>query len=359
MSKIVPVILSGGSGSRLWPVSTPTAPKQFQPLVGVGSMFSQTLARASDRTRFTAPIIVCGGAHVGHVRTDLDAAKITDAQIVIEPAARNTAPAIALASLLVRDQDADAQILVMPADHVMTDVAAFLAAVETVRAVVEKGALATFGISPSYPETGYGYIAAGSPLAQNSMVHHVERFVEKPPRDKAEDMLAKGGHYWNAGIFLMHAEEFLKELNRQQPRIAQSCQMAMDRAQRDGQCIYPETEAFSASPSDSIDYAVMENARNVVVIPVDPGWSDVGGWAALHALDDKDMQGNVCSGDVLAVEANNNYFRADKGRRIAAVGVSNLVVVSHGNDILIVPKDRTQEVREVAARLTSPSSPNA
>lgn len=322
-------------------------------------MFVQTLARVSDRSRFTAPIIVCGTPHLAHVQADLDAARIEDAQIIIEPAARNTAPAIALASLIAQDGEGDAMLLVMPADHVMNDVAAFLTAVETVSPIAETGALATFGISASYPETGYGYIAAGVALPESEAVQQVGRFVEKPPREKAEEMLAQGGHYWNAGIFLMRANQFLEELDRQQPLITQSCRLATERAYRAGRCIYPEAESFAASPSDSIDYAVMENAANVVVVPVDPGWSDVGGWAALYELDDKDPQNNVCIGDVLAIDAENNYFRTDSGRRIAAVGVSNLVVVSHGDDILIIPKNRAQEVREVAARLASAASSNA
>ncbi|MBB5707613.1 mannose-1-phosphate guanylyltransferase [Sphingopyxis panaciterrulae] len=351
MTTIAPVILSGGSGTRLWPVSTGDAPKQFQPLAGESSMFRQTLARAADRSRFAAPIIVCGRAHVRHVEADLAAAGIGDARILVEPAARNTAPAIALAALAVTP---DAIMLVMPADHVMTDVPAFLAAIDAVLPAVEAGALATFGIAPSHPETGYGYIAAGDPLPGNPYVHAVRRFVEKPAREKAEAMLAEDGHYWNAGIFLMRADRFLQELDRQQPSIAKACAEAMNGAeQKDGQ-VHPAPEAFLASPADSIDYAVMEGAENVVVTPVDPGWSDVGGWAALHELGEKDAAGNVVIGQVLSIDAEGNYLRVDAGKRLAVVGISGLVVVAHGNDIVIVPRDRAQDVKKIVESLSNP-----
>lgn len=348
---IVPVILSGGSGTRLWPVSTADAPKQFQPLTGGGSMFLQTLARASDRTRFAAPLVVCGPAHVAHVEADLATARIDDARIIVEPAARNTAPAIALAALAALADDPAATILVMPADHVMTEVPAFLAAVEAAHPAVDAGALATFGIAPSHPETGYGYIAAGEPVTGAPGVHAVRRFVEKPPREKAEAMLSEGGHYWNAGIFLMRADRFLAELARQQPAMASACTAAMGGARTEGAEIHPHAEAFLASPSDSIDYAVMEGAERVVVVPVDPGWSDVGGWAALHALGDKDAAGNVRIGNVIALDANDNYLRAGDGKRIAVVGVSDLVVVAHGDDVLVIPRERAQEVKAIVEAL--------
>ena len=351
MNIIVPVILSGGSGTRLWPVSTGTAPKQFQPLTGSESMFLQTVGRTGDRSRFAAPLVVCGPAHVAHVEANLAAAGLDDARIIVEPGARNTAPAIALAALAALADDPAATILVMPADHVMTDVPAFLEAVEAARPAVEGGALATFGIAPSHPETGYGYIAAGDPVADIPGVHAVLRFVEKPPREQAEAMLAEGGHYWNAGIFLMRADRFLAELARQQPAMASACTAAMDGARADGAKLHPGADAFLASPSNSIDYAVMEGAERVVVVPVDPGWSDVGGWAALHAIGDKDAAGNVRIGEVIALDANDNYLRAGDGKRIAVVGVSDLVVVAHGDDILVIPRERAQEVKAIVEAL--------
>lgn len=346
---IVPVILSGGSGTRLWPVSTVDDPKQFQPLLGEDSMFRRTLARAADRTRFAAPIVVCGNAHVAHVEADLAAAGIVDARIIVEPAARSTAPAIALAALAL---DPRSVMLVMPSDHAMTDVSAFLDAIAVTLPAVEDGALALFGIAPSRPETGYGYIAAGEPVSGREGVLAVRRFVEKPARDKAEAMLSEGAHYWNAGIFLMRVSRFLNELERQQPAMAQACAAAMDGAHQDGRLIHLAAEAFLASPSDSIDYAVMEGAENVIVTPVDPGWSDVGGWAALHELGEKDAAGNVTVGQVLSIDAEGNYLRADAGKRLAVIGVSGLVVVAHGNDIVIVPRDRAQDVKRVVESLS-------
>lgn len=348
---IVPVILSGGSGTRLWPVSTQAAPKQFQPLTDGGSMFLQTLGRAIDRNRFTAPMVVCGPAHVAHVEADLAAAGISDAHIIVEPAARNTAPAIALAALAALAAGSAATILVMPADHVMTNPAAFLAAIDAALPAVEAGALATFGIAPTHPETGYGYIAAAAGLAGSPGVHSVRQFIEKPPREAAEAMLAAGGHYWNAGIFLMRADRFLAELDRQQPAMAASCTAAMAHARQAGAHIHPDTGAFLESPANSIDYAVMEGAGQVVVVPVDPGWSDVGGWAALHDLADKDSDGNSRVGDIIAIDARDNYLRACAGKRIAVMGVSDLIVVTHGDDILIIPRDRAQEVKAIVEQL--------
>jgi mannose-1-phosphate guanylyltransferase/mannose-6-phosphate isomerase len=345
---IIPVILSGGTGTRLWPVSTSETPKQFQPLIGDDDMFRQTLARVVDRARFAPPLIVCGPAHVTHVEADLVADGITDATIIVEPAARNTAPAIALAALA---GDPQATLLVMPADHLMTDVVAFHRAIDAALPAVEAGALATFGIAPSHPETGYGYIASGDAFAPG--VHHVRRFVEKPPRDKAEAMLAEGGHYWNAGIFLMRADRFLAELERQQPSIAQACADAMATGRREGLLIHPGEEAFLPSPSQSVDYAVMEGAEQLVVVPVDPGWSDVGGWAALYELAEKDEHDNVRMGEVVALDARGNYLRADGGKRLAVVGVSNLIVVTLGNDLLIIPRERAQEVKSIVEYLAA------
>lgn len=356
MSIIVPVILSGGSGTRLWPVSTSSAPKQFQSLTGEASMFRLTLDRVSDRRRFAAPMVVCGAAHVAHVEADLAAAAIADAQIIVEPAARNTAPAIALAAQCARIGDPAARILVMPADHVMSDVAAFLAAVDAAIPAVDGGALATFGITPSHPETGYGYIAAGDAHPEAPGVRRVSRFVEKPPFDEASAMLAEGGYYWNAGIFLMRADHYIAELERQQPIMAAACAEAVDRVEARGVQLHPDASAFLASPSNSIDYAVMEGAANVVVVPADPGWSDVGGWAALCELGDKDDDGNVRVGETIAVDAYRNYLRAEAGKRIAVVGVSDLVVVAHGDDILVIPRDRAQEVKAIVERLNASGS---
>lgn len=312
-------------------------------------MFRQTIDRVADRERFAAPIVICGPSHVDQVTKDLTAANITDARIIVEPAARNTAPAIALAAELCGSQSLT---LVMPADHVMTDVAAFLTAIELALPAVLDGALATFGIDPSHPETGYGYIAAGSILAGHSAVYAVDRFVEKPERAAAEAMIEKGGHYWNAGIFLMRADRYLAELARQQPAIHSACADAIAQADAGDRIVHPSEAPFVACPSNSIDYAVMEGAGNVVVVPVDPGWSDVGGWAALYELGGKDEDANVLVGDVVGVDIKRNYIRASEGKRVSISGLSDLVVVVEGDDILILPRERAQDVKLLAQKRT-------
>lgn len=347
--KITPVILSGGSGTRLWPMSTPDAPKQFLPLTSAHSMFRLTLDRVADRARYAAPMIVCGPGHVCHVEADLAAAGIADAAIIVEPAARNTAPAIALAALAVGGDDT--QLLVMPSDHVMTDVPAFLQAIDAASVAVAQGALATFGIQPSGPETGYGYIAAGASFPGAAGVRGVERFVEKPALETARGMLSAGSYMWNAGIFLMRADRYLAELAAHAPAIAAACNKAMAAPRRDGLRIHPDSAAFLASPAVSIDYAVMERAANVVVAPVDPGWSDVGSWSALYELGAKDADGNVLSGNAIAVEASGNLVRAGAGKRVAMLGVSDLIVIAHGDDILIIPRARAQDVKTIVERL--------
>ncbi len=348
MTKITPVILSGGSGTRLWPLSTAEQPKQFHALTGTTSMFAQTLARAADRSRFTAPIIVCGPGHVAHVCADLAASAIEDATIIVEPAARNTAPAIALAA---HAAGADATLLVMPSDHVIADLPAFLTAIDRALPEVDKGALATFGIAPTGPETGYGYVACGPETAPDSGVHRVARFVEKPNRARAEAMLAEGGYLWNAGIFLMGGRAYLDALAAHAPAIAPAIDAAMRTAHRDGRCLHPDAAAFAASPSDSIDYAVMERADHVVTVPVAPGWSDIGSWSALHELADKDAADNATTGDTLSIDSSGTLLHAAPGIRISTLGVHDLIVIATGSEVLVIPRDRAQDIKALVDKL--------
>ncbi len=335
-TRIIPVILSGGSGTRLWPMSTPETPKQFLPLVGEATMFEATLARVADPARFGAPMIVANARHAELIEAQLGG---TPATLVLEPLARNTAPAIALAALLA---DPAAPLLVMPSDHVIADEVALMAAVDAARPQVEAGWLVTFGIAPDAPETGYGYIKTGAPLGPG--IYRVDRFVEKPDRARAEAMLASGDHVWNGGIFLFRADAYLAALEAHAPAILAAARHAVELARREGSRILPDEVAFAASPSDSIDYAVMERAAQVAVVPVDMGWSDVGSWDALHALS------GAHRGDVIALDTENCLIRSD-GLRIAAVGVSDLIVVARGNDVLILPRGRSQEVRRVVEAL--------
>jgi mannose-1-phosphate guanylyltransferase/mannose-1-phosphate guanylyltransferase/mannose-6-phosphate isomerase len=291
---ITPVILSGGGGTRLWPMSTPQTPKQFLALTGAETMFQLTLRRTMDRNRFAAPIIVANAAHAELVETQLAAIGINDAVLLLEPCARNTAPAIALAALVV--EDANAPMLVMPSDHVILDPAAFDAATDTLIPLVEEGWLATYGISPTVPETGYGYIQTGATIG--NAVHEVARFVEKPDVSTAEAMIAAGDHVWNGGIFLFRADVYLGALATEAPDMLAAAQAAIAAALRSGAQIRPDYEAFAASPADSIDYAVMEKAARVAVAPVAMGWSDVGSWDALHELGAKDESGNTTIGPV-------------------------------------------------------------
>jgi len=338
---IIPVILSGGSGTRLWPMSTPETPKQLLALTADETMLQLTAQRAAGE-HFAPPIVVANQRHAEEIEAQLEAVGAPAQALILEPVARNTAPAIALAALAAGG--GDAALLIMPSDHVITDTAAFHAAIHAARPMVDQGWLVTFGIDPHAPETGYGWIHVGEAVAPR--VHKVTRFVEKPPRDRAEAMLAAGDHVWNGGIFLFRADAFLGALAVHAPEVLHAAQQAMLKARHEGARIHPDPQAFAASPSDSIDYAVMEKAPRVAVVPVSMGWSDLGSWDALHELSTCDGNGNVCKGDVVAIETENCLVQAD-GVRIALVGVTDLIVVANGKDVLILPRGRSQEVKKL------------
>jgi mannose-1-phosphate guanylyltransferase len=339
---IIPVILSGGSGTRLWPLSRPEQPKQLLPLTAEETMLQLT-ARRTAGERFARPIVVANAFHADQVEKQLAAVEAEAQVLILEPMGRNTAPAIALAAIAAGG--GSDPILVMPSDHVIADVDAFHAAIHAALPLVQQGWLVTFGIAPDAPETGYGWIKVGEALAEG--VHRVERFVEKPPRDKAEAMLASGDHAWNGGIFLFRADMYLGALSVYAPAMLVAAQQAMEKARREGKRIWPDAGEFAQSPSDSIDYAVMEKAPRVAVVPVAMGWSDVGSWDALHAISECDTQGNVCRGDVVLIDAENCLVRSEAGRRIALVGVRDLIVVAAGDDILVLPRGRSQDIRKI------------
>ena len=338
---IVPVILSGGTGTRLWPMSRPERPKQMLALTAEGTMLQLTACRARGE-HFTAPIVVANAQHADMVQEQLEAVDAPARALILEPMGRNTAPAIALAALAAGG--GTDPLLVMPSDHVIADVPAFHAAIHAAMPLVAEGWLVTFGIDPQAPETGYGWIQVGEEIAGG--VHRVATFVEKPPRDKAEAMLAAGDHAWNGGIFLFRADIYLGALAVHAPDMLLACQRAMAGARTEGCRIYPDADAFAASPSDSIDYAVMEKAERVAVVPVSMGWSDVGSWDALHEISQADDAGNVHHGEVIAIDTANCLVRSD-GVRIALVGVEDLIVVASGNDVLILPRGRSQEVKKL------------
>jgi mannose-1-phosphate guanylyltransferase len=340
---IIPVILSGGSGTRLWPMSREQKPKQFLALTAEETMLQLTARRTAQSERFAAPIVVANAFHADHVEEQLDAIEAGAQAIVLEPMARNTAPAIALAA--VAAGGGNDPLLVMPSDHVIADTDAFHAAIHAAMPLVEAGWLVTFGITPDAPETGFGYIQVGEALAEG--VHEVRRFVEKPGKADAEAMLAAGDHVWNGGIFLFRADILLGALAAYAPDVLVGAQLAMDGARRQGARIWPDADAFAACPSNSIDYAVMEKAGRVAVVPVAMGWSDVGSWDALHAISEADEGGNVTRGDVVAIDTSDCLVRADDGKRVALVGVEGLIVVASGDDVLVLPRGRSQDVKRI------------
>jgi mannose-1-phosphate guanylyltransferase/mannose-6-phosphate isomerase len=348
--KIYPVILSGGAGTRLWPLSRAVMPKQLLPLVTDKTMLQETALRVRGWPGVMAPLVVCGNEHRFLVAEQLRDVGITPHGIMLEPAGRNTAPAVAAAAQFLKAQDPDAVMLVLPADHVIEKNEAFRLAVERAFKLVQDGSLATFGIVPSAPETGYGYINRGEPLPGCDDCYSIERFVEKPDRDTAEGFVADGGFYWNSGMFMFRADRFLAEIAEHAPQIAGAVEGAVRDAYRDLDFCRLDEAAFAASPSDSIDYAVMEHTRDGVVVSSDIGWSDVGSWSALADVQPKDANGNVQRGDVYLDNTTNTLVRAES-RIVAVVGVQDLVVVETNDAVLVAHKDQVQRVKNIVDHL--------
>jgi mannose-1-phosphate guanylyltransferase/mannose-6-phosphate isomerase len=346
---ITPVILSGGSGTRLWPLSRKALPKQMLPLAGPHSLIRETLVRVQGEG-FGPPTVICNQEHRFQVAEQLRAAGIPDGSIILEPVARNTAPAAAIAALKVFEENPDGIVLLMPSDHVVMNRTAFLEAVAVASRAAEAGALATFGVKPTGPETGYGYIKLAGPLAGVPGAFSIERFVEKPDRATAQAYLASGDYLWNSGMFLFRASVFLEELRRLQPRMLESCRDALAHAHRDMDFIRLGEPAFVACPSDSIDYAVMEHASRSAVVPVDMGWSDVGSWQSLWDIAARDDGGNAVTGNVLAEQARNSYLRSE-GPLVAALGVEDLVVVATKDAVLVSHRDCAQDVKKIVDQL--------
>ena len=344
--RIIPVILSGGSGTRLWPMSRPERPKQLLALTAADTMLQLTARRVANEA-FAPPIVVANARHADMIEQQLADAGVVPSALILEPVARNTAPAIALAALAAGG--GEEALLVMPSDHVIADVDAFHEAIRRALPAVAAGWLVTFGITPDAPETGYGWVQHGERIGDD--VFRVRRFVEKPPLDQAEAMLAAGDHDWNGGIFLFRADRYLAALGQHDPAILVAAEAAMAAARHEGTRLFPDADAFAAAPDQSIDYAVMEKADRVAVAPVAMGWNDVGSWDALHAISDRDADGNAHGtgdgvGEVIAIDTRDCLVRTD-GARVALVGVSDLIVVAAGDDILILPRGRSQEVKKL------------
>ena len=348
--KIVPVILSGGSGTRLWPLSRSLYPKQLLPLVSEKTMLQDTVLRVADRERFTAPIIVCNDEHRFIIEEQLAQIGVDDATIVIEPEGHNTAPAVAAAAILVSRQSADALLLIMPSDHVIEDETAFRAAVDIAAGAAAKDKLVTFGINPTRAETGYGYIEIGDGLPGHKGCHAVQRFVEKPNAANAKELLEAGNYAWNSGLFLFSAQAYLSELESFNPPMVKACRAACDLAKSDLGFLRLDPKAFAACPSDSIDYAVMERTENAAVVPVSMGWSDVGSWSSLWDLSEKTDSGNVTLGDVISIDTEDCYLRSD-GPAIAAVGLKDVVLVATRDAVLAVSKEAAQDVKAMVDKL--------
>lgn len=352
--RLYPVILSGGSGSRLWPLSREELPKQLQPLMSERSLLQETVLRLGKMPRgarfsIQAPIIVCNEAHRFIVAEQLRAVNVEPKAIIIEPMGRNTAPAACVAALLLED-DPDALMFIMPSDHLVRKPGAFRIAVANAVPVAQQQHMVTFGIQPTAPSTAYGYIKRGATLPEASDLFAVERFVEKPDAATAVQFLKKGEYYWNGGIFMCSVDLYLSELDRNEPDIGPACRAALKKGVSDLFFFRLDADAFGNVPAQSIDYGIMEHTDKAAVVPVEMGWSDVGSWSALHAETEKDGLGNTFLGDVVAVDTAETYVRSEK-QLTAVVGVKDIVVVVTSDAVLVADKARDQDVKKIVEHL--------
>lgn len=344
--RILPVIMSGGSGTRLWPLSTDARPKQFHAFGGTRSMIAETALRLSGSysdIEFLSPIVIANAAHGDLVESLLKASGVAPAAIVLEPQGRNTAAAAAIAAMVAQEIAPDAHVLLAPADHVVTKPDAFIAAIRAAAAVVTD-TIVTFGITPTAPETGYGYILAGEVLAPG--VHRVAAFKEKPDLATATRYLAEGGYSWNSGVFFFSPRVLLEEFAMAAADIRDGAREALSRARRQHSGILLDPAAFGAIRSEAVDRAVMEKTSRAAVVPCDIGWADVGSWAELWRLSDKDASGNVADGQASLLDCVNTLVRAD-GLQVSVIGMEDVIVVASGNSVLVMPRSRAQDVKKV------------
>ncbi|MFS2122306.1 mannose-1-phosphate guanylyltransferase/mannose-6-phosphate isomerase [Pseudomonas sp. Pseusp97] len=347
---IIPVIMAGGSGSRLWPLSRQLNPKQFLRLADDRlSMLQATIERLRG-LEIAQPILICNEQHRFLAAEQLRQSGMDSSRILLEPIGRNTAPAIALAALQIVQEKGDAIMLVLAADHLIKDISAFHSGIHTALQLADAGKLVTFGIVPKQAETGYGYIEKGDTLPDGS--YTVRRFVEKPNIETARNYVRSGNYCWNSGMFMFRASRYLEELGRFQPTILAACKSSLDGAKEDLHFIRVDHDVFVACPEDSIDYAVMEKTSDAVMVPLDAGWSDIGSWSAVWEVSAKDGHGNVFSGDVMEQGTRDTYVHADS-RLVATVGVENLVIVETKDAILVAHRDKVQEVKNIVERIKS------
>lgn len=348
---MIPIILSGGSGSRLWPLSRGLFPKQFLSLCDEKTMLQNTLQRIAGVSQLHSPIIVCNEEHRFIVAEQLRQINVKASAIILEPAGRNTAPAVAVAALAAQQKGEDPLLLVLAADHVIQDISAFQHAIEQARHLASAGALMTFGVVPSQPEIGYGYIEMGSQLDVASAGMAIRRFVEKPDHPTAQQYVDSGSYLWNSGMFMFKASVLLNELANHAPDILQACRLAMESATVDHDFLRLDAEAFKACRAESLDYAIMEKTANAVVLPLQAGWSDVGSWDALWEVSEHDEAGNVICGDVIVQDALNCYLYSDEGRLLATQGVDDLIVVNTADAVLVTRRGQSQDVKKIVETL--------
>ncbi len=344
-----PVILSGGAGSRLWPASREFYPKPMLPMFGEHTLLQDTATRLDGVDSIQPPLFVCNEEHRFLVAEQVRALGKEAEAIMLEPEGRNTAPALTLAALHLAGKDPEALMVVMPADHVIPDQAAFTATVEQGGELAQQGYLVTFGVVADKPETGYGYINRGNPI-ENSRGFTVDRFVEKPDAGTAQAYVESGDYYWNSGIFVMRADRWLEEIGKFQPDILAACRVAMEHGKSDADFLRADKDAFLESPSDSIDYAVMEKTDRAAVVPMQTHWSDVGSWSSIWEVSERDGDGNVARGDVLTHDTKNSLLMADR-RCIAAVGLDNMIVVETADAVLVADKKSSQDVKSIVSQL--------
>jgi mannose-1-phosphate guanylyltransferase/mannose-6-phosphate isomerase len=349
LSSIRPIILSGGSGTRLWPISRESFPKQLLPISSQRTMLQETALRVAS-AGFREPVVIGGEDHRFFIQRQLEEAGVGVEAILLEPKGRNTAAAAVLAALWTLDQGDDDLLLLMPSDHRIDDEAAFVAAVEGGRAAAEKGGIVTFGAHPTEPNTQYGYIEVGDGGGIGE-ARQVRRFTEKPDRETAEEYLRLGGYHWNSGIFLFRASALRDEAVRLLPEVVEAVAASLAKKSIDGRFVRPEASAFEAAPSISIDYGIMEKTGNAYMVPANMGWSDVGSWAAVWQISEKDGQANALTGDVIAIDTHDSIIRAEGSVTIAAVGLEKMAVVAVRDAVFIAPIERAAEVRDVVDQL--------